>query len=158
MIRRPPRPTLTETLCPYTTLFRSPAAAVAVHRQPPADAGGSRGEPPPPGGPRTAARPPGRRHRPGRPRHGLVPPAPGSTRRHRRRIAQGGGAAGRARRSGNGKGAGRPGAVASPHLPRATRHRIAAAPRTRETRSTTPRRGPFAPGVQTTAHPITHHP
>src|SRR3546814_11360860 len=27
MIRRPPRPTLTVTLFPYTTLFRSPSAA-----------------------------------------------------------------------------------------------------------------------------------
>src|SRR3546814_4002172 len=29
MIRRPPRSTRTDTLFPYTTLFRSPAAAVA---------------------------------------------------------------------------------------------------------------------------------
>src|SRR3546814_17828432 len=27
MIRRPPRSTLTDTLCPYTTLFRSPTPA-----------------------------------------------------------------------------------------------------------------------------------
>src|SRR3546814_12150492 len=29
MIRRPPRSTRTDTLCPYTTLFRSPASAAA---------------------------------------------------------------------------------------------------------------------------------
>src|SRR3546814_16118067 len=29
MIRRPPRSTRTDTLCPYTTLFRSPAGAPA---------------------------------------------------------------------------------------------------------------------------------
>src|SRR3546814_5440014 len=42
MIRRPPRSTRTDTLCPYTTLFRSPgaaglrpdAAAHAAHRGP----------------------------------------------------------------------------------------------------------------------------
>src|SRR3546814_8400113 len=31
MIRRPPRSTRTDTLFPYTTLFRSPAAEVARH-------------------------------------------------------------------------------------------------------------------------------
>src|SRR3546814_11437999 len=31
MIRRPPRSTRTDTLFPYTTLFRSDAAAVAAH-------------------------------------------------------------------------------------------------------------------------------
>src|SRR3546814_9350691 len=31
MIRRPPRSTRTDTLFPYTTLFRSPLAAVGVH-------------------------------------------------------------------------------------------------------------------------------
>src|SRR3546814_2937561 len=43
MIRRPPRSTLTDTLFPYTTLFRSgraPASAIgahqAIHRQKPA--------------------------------------------------------------------------------------------------------------------------
>src|SRR3546814_18280932 len=33
MIRRPPRSTLTDTLCPYTTLFRSPAALRAAAPQ-----------------------------------------------------------------------------------------------------------------------------
>src|SRR3546814_8682354 len=31
MIRRPPRPTRTDTLFPYTTLFRSAAARIAVN-------------------------------------------------------------------------------------------------------------------------------
>src|SRR3546814_8844806 len=31
-IRRPPRTTRTETLCPYTTLFRSPAVERQYHR------------------------------------------------------------------------------------------------------------------------------
>src|SRR3546814_4487254 len=31
MIRRPPRSTRTDTLFPYTTLFRSPESAVATH-------------------------------------------------------------------------------------------------------------------------------
>src|SRR3546814_13219306 len=31
MIRRPPRSTRTDTLCPYTTLFRSPQSCRAVH-------------------------------------------------------------------------------------------------------------------------------
>src|SRR3546814_11962876 len=30
MIRRPPRPTRTDTLCPYTTLFRSKGREIAV--------------------------------------------------------------------------------------------------------------------------------
>src|SRR3546814_11256352 len=29
MLRRPPRSTLTDTLCPYTTLFRSPASSAS---------------------------------------------------------------------------------------------------------------------------------
>src|SRR3546814_1362120 len=33
MIRRPPRSTRTDTLFPYTTLFRSAAAALRQHRQ-----------------------------------------------------------------------------------------------------------------------------
>src|SRR3546814_8801017 len=33
MIRRPPRSTLTDTLFPYTTLFRSPASAAASDRR-----------------------------------------------------------------------------------------------------------------------------
>src|SRR3546814_1750219 len=33
MIRRPPRSTRTDTLFPYTTLFRSEAAAVARHQR-----------------------------------------------------------------------------------------------------------------------------
>src|SRR3546814_6338055 len=36
MIRRPPRSTRTDTLFPYTTLFRSAAAATAPVRTPPA--------------------------------------------------------------------------------------------------------------------------
>src|SRR3546814_8707282 len=37
MIRRPPRSTRTDTLFPYTTLFRSPhqAARPQIHREPP---------------------------------------------------------------------------------------------------------------------------
>src|SRR3546814_12957318 len=31
MIRRPPRSTRTDTLCPYTTLFRSEPASVQLH-------------------------------------------------------------------------------------------------------------------------------
>src|SRR3546814_7518668 len=50
MIRRPPRSTRTDTLFPYTTLFRSAALAPARHRAPgqrglrhrPADRGGRR--------------------------------------------------------------------------------------------------------------------
>src|SRR3546814_8459592 len=38
MIRRPPRSTRTDTLFPYTTLFRSPAVDMAVHHG--GDAGG----------------------------------------------------------------------------------------------------------------------
>src|SRR3546814_13763280 len=41
MIRRPPRSIRTDTLCPYTTLFRSgvslPPAIAAAHRAQPAD-------------------------------------------------------------------------------------------------------------------------
>src|SRR3546814_13989945 len=33
MIRRPPRSTRTDTLFPYTTLFRSPSHAVRVHER-----------------------------------------------------------------------------------------------------------------------------
>src|SRR3546814_18576649 len=33
MIRRPPRSTRTDTLCPYTTLFRSPIPSTAGRRQ-----------------------------------------------------------------------------------------------------------------------------
>src|SRR3546814_17428050 len=41
MIRRPPRATRTDTLFPYTTLFRSDRAVVlAQHLQPRADIGG----------------------------------------------------------------------------------------------------------------------
>src|SRR3546814_1502565 len=32
MIRRPPRSKRTDTLCPYTTLFRSPRRAISSHR------------------------------------------------------------------------------------------------------------------------------
>src|SRR3546814_15113448 len=41
MIRRPPRSTRTDTLFPYTTLFRSPLSrdAVLIHAGAPADAG-----------------------------------------------------------------------------------------------------------------------
>src|SRR3546814_15892092 len=35
MIRRPPRSTRTDTLFPYTTLFRSPAFSAVVYRRPP---------------------------------------------------------------------------------------------------------------------------
>src|SRR3546814_5955219 len=35
MIRRPPRPTRTDTLCPYTTLFRSAPPGVIVERSRP---------------------------------------------------------------------------------------------------------------------------
>src|SRR3546814_2654477 len=35
MIRRPPRSTRTDTLCPYTTLFRSPARSMRCPRSPP---------------------------------------------------------------------------------------------------------------------------
>src|SRR3546814_4015256 len=38
MIRRPPRSTLTDTLFPYTTLFRSPPAPSPRHRAPPGPA------------------------------------------------------------------------------------------------------------------------
>src|SRR3546814_19228601 len=31
MLRRPPRSTRTDTLCPYTTLFRSPETAFPTH-------------------------------------------------------------------------------------------------------------------------------
>src|SRR3546814_10626125 len=40
MIRRPPRSTRTDTLLPYTTLFRSVAGRQAPARQEPAQAGG----------------------------------------------------------------------------------------------------------------------
>src|SRR3546814_2897687 len=40
MIRRPPRSTRTDTLFPYTTLFRSPGEDTAVSRCRPAGAGG----------------------------------------------------------------------------------------------------------------------
>src|SRR3546814_6231680 len=33
MIRRPPRSTRTDTLCPYTTLFRSPARALRLRQR-----------------------------------------------------------------------------------------------------------------------------
>src|SRR3546814_3232046 len=41
MIRRPPRSTRTDTLFPYTTLFRSPSPAPRACRVPPARARGS---------------------------------------------------------------------------------------------------------------------
>src|SRR3546814_1589031 len=42
MIRRPPRSTRTDTLFPYTTLFRSPVAQ--LDRAPPSEGGGHRFE------------------------------------------------------------------------------------------------------------------
>src|SRR3546814_3822487 len=45
MIRRPPRSTRTDTLFPYTTLFRSPGRPVGVALPPPGQtAGGTRGD------------------------------------------------------------------------------------------------------------------
>src|SRR3546814_2057275 len=53
MIRRPPRSTRTDTLFPYTTLFRSPRGALArrpvQHRCPPAGPRGTRRGPAEPG-------------------------------------------------------------------------------------------------------------
>src|SRR3546814_11141002 len=43
MIRRPPRSTRTDTLFPYTTLFRSPAAAGVLRRHRAADGDGLHG-------------------------------------------------------------------------------------------------------------------
>src|SRR3546814_13516658 len=42
MIRRPPRSTRTDTLCPYTTLFRSDGVEVAGASAPSHDIGGDR--------------------------------------------------------------------------------------------------------------------
>src|SRR3546814_11571850 len=58
MIRRPPRPTLTDTLFPYTTLFRSPGRALPAHLPvppipPPHDPSGDRPQAGP--GPATCA-------------------------------------------------------------------------------------------------------
>src|SRR3546814_11231023 len=44
MIRRPPRSTRTDTLFPYTTLFRSPQPQRLQHREPTREADGEGGE------------------------------------------------------------------------------------------------------------------
>src|SRR3546814_9024302 len=69
-IRRRPRPTRTDTLLPYTTLFRSPRRPPRRTARPRAAPHPAPGRPPPPAPPRGCAggsgRAAGRRARPGR--------------------------------------------------------------------------------------------